>query len=355
MPYNTKIFQSDMYKFWLFLETEQDDACLVKLSQTLNDTFNINNIPLYVEFTIGIVDNQGPSAYEHFKYSDTAGYYAQQLKKPFCFYEVSKQYTNTNFELLGDFNAALETGQLILHYQPILNPVNKEVVGLEALLRWYHPTRGSISPTEFIELVEETQMINPLTEWVVKQSLDMLTRLKEEGIDTKISINISAKNLRLDFLEYISTLLNAHPLSQNIEFEITESALMDDPDACQILLDKLRFHGIQLAIDDFGTGYSSLTYLSRFPIQVVKIDQYFIKLLLSDVGIYHIVKSTIDLGHKLGMKVLAEGVEEQAIEELLIDIDCDLVQGYYYAKPMKDEDIIGWYKQHDSLYSSFRN
>lgn len=346
MPENTSVFQSDKNKFWLYLEEEQDEESITKISNLLNQTFNINNIPLYVEFTIGVANKTGVSDYEHLKRSDTSAYYAQKLKIPFDINEPTTNYTNDNIELLGEFKVALETGRLELHYQPIIDLVSKDVLGLEALLRWQHPTRGNISPTMFIELVEGTQMINPLTEWVLNQSLMMLQHLHNQGIDTKISINLSAKNLQPKFLDKIGTILSGHPLSNNIEFEITESALMDDPDTCQSLLETMRIKGIQLSIDDFGTGYSSLTYLSRFPVQIVKIDQYFTTRMLEDMGIYHIVKSTIQLGHQLGMKVLAEGVEEEKIEQLLIDIKCDLVQGYYYAKPMNDKAIILWLKKY---------
>ena len=202
-----------------------------------------------------------------------------------------------------------------------------------------------MNPLDFIPVVEETQLINPMTEWVLQNSLGMIKEFQRHGIDTAVSINISAKNLQHPrFFDRMTKIIAAYDVAWNlIEFEMTESALMHDPERIRDLLQQFRNRQIMLSIDDFGTGYSSLAYLSRFPIDAVKIDRYFVQQMLRDEGVRYIVAATINLAHQLGLTVVAEGVEDYETECRLTEMRCDLAQGYYYARPLNSADILSWY------------
>lgn len=238
----------------------------------------------------------------------------------------------------------MKDNQVILYYQPKIEIATNKTYGFEALVRWEHPEKGMISPGDFIPIVEETQLINPLTEWVLDKSLIKLKELHENDIKSSFAINISTKNLQNPrFLEKVVSIFEKHHMaSSDIEFEITESALMGNPEKSRYLLDNLKNYNIILSIDDFGTGYSSLAYLSRLPVNNIKIDQYFIKNLTKDVGVRHIVKATIDLSHNIGLKVIAEGVENKEALDILKEFNCDYAQGYYFSKPFPDTQLLDW-------------
>lgn len=224
--------------------------------------------------------------------------------------------------------------------------------GLEALIRWQHPNRGLIMPDNFIPLVEQTQLIHLLTDWVIKKAIEKNTILHERQLKMQISVNVSVKNL-LDpeFINRVNKIIDEYKASPiDIEFEITESMLMSNPDEIKKILEKMKKRGHLISIDDFGTGYSSLAYLSQFPIDIVKIDRYFIQDLNHNESTRQIVESTINLAHNLGFKVVAEGVEDEEILNYLRQYGCDYGQGYYFAKPLRDQEIDDWYNKHKVMY-----
>ena len=249
------------------------------------------------------------------------------------------------FRLLNDFAAALDADdQLSMVYQPRIDAASSVCVGAEALLRWHHPELGNISPAEFIPVVEQTTLARRTTAWVLDYALSQMGEWHRQGLGLNVSVNISAANLgEPDFAEMVQLRLLKHRLpAEVLELEVTESAMMADPAAALDQLKALDAAGIRLAIDDFGTGYSSLAYLERLPVQVVKIDQSFIRNVTLGEREHNLVRAMVELTHGLGYKVVAEGVETEAIADAIAAMGCDEAQGYFYARPMTAAAFEAW-------------
>jgi len=250
------------------------------------------------------------------------------------------------YALLRDFGAALETGdQLRLVFQPRIELATGRAIGAEALLRWQHPTLGEISPAEFIPIIEQTSLARPTTQWVLDAAMDQLARWQAAGSSLPVSVNISAANLvETDLIQRIQLgLLKRKLRPEHLEIELTESAIMDQPEQALAMLRELAAAGVCLAIDDFGTGHSSLAYLQRLPAQVVKIDQAFVRNLAEPTGPdFVLVETMIGLAHKLGYRVVAEGVETEAAAAILAGIGCESAQGFLYARPMAGDAFDRW-------------
>lgn len=251
---------------------------------------------------------------------------------------------------LAELKTALSLHQFVVHYQPQVDLINAEVLGVEALVRWQHPQRGLIAPGLFIELAEQHNMIGDLT-WIVLKDVAAQCRLwADENIHLNVSVNLSAKVLKdLEMPERIQELVRYHNLKESrIIMEITETALMDELAKSLEILTRLRMKNFRLSIDDFGTGYSSLVQLHRAPFSEIKIDRSFVIEMERDMEARAIVETIIMLGHKLGMKVVAEGVETNFAMEVLKQLGCDYAQGYYIARPMAANEFSAWlnnYKQ----------
>ncbi len=249
-----------------------------------------------------------------------------------------------NLEKQTELRHAIENKQLLLHYQPKISHHTGCIMGVEALVRWNHPSRGLIFPDEFIPLAESCGLIHPLTIWVLQAALQQAVKWHGVGHEFTVSINLSTHNL-LDCVlpeRVASLLLNFKVKPEWLVFEITESAVMVDPARALETLTELDKMGIQISLDDFGTGYSSLTYLKKLPISEIKIDKSFIKDMELDASDTVIVRSTIALGHNLGMKVVAEGVENIELWNLLTALGCDASQGYYMSRPISAEALNDW-------------
>ncbi len=343
------IVQPETNKLWIVkhLTRIKDDASEVVMC--LNKTWVIDGIPLYVDFAIGATEAASPDecrSLDCFKGSDTSARYAQLNNLPYIIYDRNLMRRRQEFELLSVFQNAMETNETFLVYQPKMDLKTLKPVGLEALIRWKHPEKGMIMPDVFIPLVEETKLIHPLTDWVMRRALEKILEFSAIGIDVPISVNVSAKNL-FDPEFYVRTmrLIEASQIKRHLlEIELTESVLMTNPTESRKILDHFVNSGIKIAIDDFGKGYSSLAYLSQFPIDTIKIDKFFMKQIDTNLTSQHIVKATIQLSKQLGYKVLAEGVEDKEIVEAITNYECDYAQGYYFAKPMANAQIIEWYR-----------
>lgn len=250
--------------------------------------------------------------------------------------------------LFREFEPSLAAGYISLYYQPKINLEQPDLLGAEALVRWHHPELGFIPPDEFIGVIESSGQITLLTRWVLKSAISQLRQLLDEGIKITCSVNLSALDLLVDDLPaYVAELLQVNRVpAKNLYLEITESAIMGEADKCLHNLQRLRNLGITLSIDDFGTGYSSLSQLKKLPVSELKIDKSFIINLVSSADDQLIVRSTIDLGHTLGLSVTAEGVESEAIKFLLKSYGCDTAQGYLYSKPLPAHDFIRWVRQY---------
>ena len=254
---------------------------------------------------------------------------------------------------MGQLRQAIVADQLFLLYQPKINCKQQCVSGLEVLTRWQQPDLGLISPDEFIPVAERTGLIIPLTLWVLKQSLLQCRTWDEIGINIGVAVNLSMWNLDAQELPHqISSLLKDTGISADrLELEITESAIMGDPPRAIRTLSLIRDLGVRFAIDDFGTGYSSLAYLKKLPVSSIKIDKSFVKNMEHDRDNAIIVRSIIDLGHNLGLKVVAEGVETQEAQEMLRNFDCDEMQGYYYSRPIAADAVIKYLKTYSTQLS----
>jgi len=244
----------------------------------------------------------------------------------------------------GALEHVLPYRELRLHLQPKLALANAAVVGAEALLRWQHPQRGLLSPTSFIPLAEQTGFIRVLTQWVFEESARTWRVLHESGMRLVISINLSTRDLLdVELPQKFETLLVKHIVpAEAFCLEITESAIMDDPQRAMTTLERLSGMGFRLSIDDFGTGYSSLAHLKRLPVDELKIDKSFVLSMETDANDARIVRSTIALAHGLGLSVVAEGVENAQVWNLLHGLSCDEAQGFHMGRPMPAAEFMRW-------------
>ena len=258
-------------------------------------------------------------------------------------------------QLINDLREALARDELYLDFQPKIDLQQRRVVGAEALARWRHPTKGLIPPDVFIPLAEHAALIAPLTLWVVNAALAQAARWRHQGLALHIAINLSAQTLQdTKLADDICRALRADAeLAGSVTFEVTEGTLMVDPLTSSKMLADFRALGAKISVDDFGTGYSSLAYLKRLPLDELKIDLSFVKNMSSDHDDMVIVRSIVDLGHNLSLRVVAEGVEDKAACDSLSAMGCDLAQGYYLAKPMNSGNFDLWLR--NSLWGPPQN
>jgi len=250
--------------------------------------------------------------------------------------------------LLGELRRALERNELLLHYQPKVDLKKRTVIGAEALLRWPHPRRGLIPPTEFIPLAEQTGLMRPLTRWVLHRAMGETRSFQRDGRALPVAVNVSARNLYdTEILDDVAdALLTNGMAADRLQLEVTEHAVMADAGRAAAVLGGLTRRGVGVSIDDFGTGNSSLRLLRRLPVGELKIDQSFVGGMMGEGGEdAAIVRSTADLGHNLGMTVVAEGVEDQWTLDALTGLGCDSAQGFYIARPMAPGDLVRWLGQ----------
>jgi EAL domain-containing protein (putative c-di-GMP-specific phosphodiesterase class I) len=246
--------------------------------------------------------------------------------------------------LAGELRQALDRDEFIVHYQPKVELRGGGIAGVEALVRWCHPELGLVPPDLFVPLAEATAVIKPLSLWVLRRALADRHHWSEQGIDVVVAVNLSARILHdAELPDLVGQALDATAVDGgSLELEITESALMVDPERALAAMSRLTSAGVGFSIDDFGTGYSSLSYLKRLPARALKIDKSFIQYLDSDERDASIVRSAIELAHNLGMEVVAEGVESPTVRSLLKALRCDYVQGFHEAPPMSAEQLPGW-------------
>ena len=278
--------------------------------------------------------------------ADAASRAAKKTGTGFAFpVQDDAQGTVRRLTLTRDLRQAIETDQLVLYCQPKIHIASGAVCGGEMLARWTHPDLGAISPGEFIAIAERTGLIKPLTYWVVKEAARNLHDFAEKGLALPLAVNLSARNLRDPrLIERITGLCTTWGVAPaQMPLELTEGALMEDPENARAVLVRLHDLGFELHIDDFGTGYSSLAYLQRLPVDAVKVDQSFVRKMLTDAGSRAIVRSTIELAHNLGLKAIAEGVEDQATLDLLAEMGCDMAQGFLIARPMAMREFYAWH------------
>ena len=277
--------------------------------------------------------------------AEVAMYNAKQRNDGAVVYDsLIDKASETSLSLLTELRNAIERDEFRLHVQPKMKLDTGEVVGIESLVRWAHPVRGNVFPDEFIPFAEQTGFIRVLTRWVLEQSAALCHELASKGIHLKVSVNLSTRDLLdQDLPNKFRDILQRHQVApESFCLEITESAIMDDPVRAQQTLERLHAMGVDLSIDDFGTGYSSLAYLKRLPVDELKIDKSFVLNMENDIGDTKIVRSTIDLGHNMGLRVVAEGIESEAVWRLLAALGCDQGQGYFMSRPIPGDKLVDW-------------
>ena len=279
------------------------------------------------------------------RHADVAMYAAKQRGVGQLVYAHEQdQHSLRQLTLISELRQAIEQNQLVLHYQPKLSFKSRNIIGVEALVRWAHPQHGLIYPDQFIPQAEQTGLMKPLTLWVIEQALQQHVAWRRLGHVISVAVNLSARNLQdVTLPKLIAALLHQYQTSPDmLVLEITESAIMRDPDRALEVLTQIGRMGVHLSIDDFGTGYSSLAYLQKLPVDTVKIDKSFVLEMSSHAGSAVIVRSTIELAHNLGISVIAEGVETQQTWHALSALNCDTAQGYYSCQPIPGEEMIAW-------------
>ncbi len=296
---------------------------------------------------IAIAPENGDSADLLLRRADLALEAARRSENRSALYsDACEQHDPKQLVLLGELRQALESNQLLLHYQPKVNLKTRSIVGAEALVRWRHPKRGLVPPDQFIGLAEQGGLIKALTRWVLSEALSQCGVWARDR-PLVVAVNLSARDLHDPRLvEEIASSLEAKGVaSGQLALELTESSLMIDPARAADTLRRLDTSGVKIAIDDFGTGYSSLAYLRKLPFSELKIDKSFVLRLATEQGDAAIVRSTSDLGHNLGMSVVAEGVEDERTLDLLSSFGCDAAQGYFMGRPMPAADLAVWMRE----------
>lgn len=321
-----------------------------KVLDALKSPFSIQGHTLDIGGSIGIAlfPTHGADGTTLVRRADVAMYVAKRANTGYAIYDSEHdQHSMAQLALTGEFGHAIENQQLAFYYQPKIDLKSGCVVSAEALARWHHPQQGLIMPDKFIPLAERTGLIRPLTQWGLNAALQQCASWREAGLNLGVAVNLSARNLpEPQLAENITQMLENWGVPPDwLELEITESAIMTDPVRALNILTRLDSMGVRLVIDDFGTGYSSLSYLKKLPVDTIKIDKSFVISMASDKNDEVIVRSTIDLAHNLGLKVVAEGVERREAWEMLNELGCDMAQGYYISQALAPAEFSAWLKE----------
>jgi diguanylate cyclase (GGDEF)-like protein len=334
----------------LLVDADEQTAIAVaqRLLELISVTMDIDGVMLNVEASVGIAsaDRLKPDGIDLLlQHADIAMYTAKRARCGFTVYE-SDQHTTTRerLNLLAEMRLALQRDEFVLHYQPKVALPDGRLLGVEALARWQHPTRGLLGPGEFIPCAESTGLIVPFTLHVLRIALSQMSEWQNADETFTVAVNLSPRCLGDPDLplKVFSLLAELGVPPKQLELEITENTLAHDPDRALATLTALHNAGIRISIDDFGTGYSSMSYLKRLPVSELKVDRSFVAGMLTEADDRILVRSVVDLGHNLGLTVVAEGVEDQATLEALSAVGCDVVQGYHTGRPMPVEALMTW-------------
>ena len=339
----------DEFAVWLAgIERREDAERIARtILEVIHAPFDVEGTRLEISASIGIAlcpDHAGDAS-DLLRYADVAMYAAKRLSSGWTVYESALDpHSPRRLAMMTELGEAIRKGQLVLHYQPLVSITQQKLVGMEALVRWQHPTLGLVPPAQFIPLAEMSESIRPLTWWVLEAALAQQNIWVKLGMPLRVAVNFSARHLIDDGCPgQIKRLLARYGTDPDaIELEITESAIIADPGRAMNILTRIQAMGVRLSIDDFGTGYSSLSYLRRLPLHALKIDQSFVRQMTRSVHDTIIVRSTIALAHNLRLTVIAEGVEDAATLDQLASYHCDEAQGYHVARPMPPEDLTLW-------------
>lgn len=337
--------------------TQGAEVFAKKIMEALEASFDLKGKSTEIGVSIGIAvfPAQGTDYETLMRHADAAMYVAKRTRSGYEMFDSKKSPEHElDITLKTELRRAIEQDQLVLYFQPQINHATSKISGLEALVRWQHPLRGLIPPDSFIPLAEQSGLIRPLTAWVLEHAVRQCAQLHHLGMPLTMAVNLSTINLKdPDLPQKISAVLEEHKLEAKwLELEITESAVMDDTMRTVQVLAELDALGARISIDDYGTGYSSLSYFRKLPLDDLKIDKSFVIGMSNNQEDATIVRSTIQMGHELGLRVVAEGVEDQQTWEKLTELGCDAAQGYYMARPLAPTDLLKWLCESPWAYQS---
>jgi diguanylate cyclase (GGDEF)-like protein len=322
-------------------------AAASRIAAALARPFSVDGIEVEMTASIGtaVFGEHGADATTLLRQADVAMYQAKSGRSGHEFYASERDgHTRDRLKMVGELRAAVHAGALALHVQPKVALPGGELIGVEALVRWPHPERGLVPPGEFVPIAERGGLMRPLTAWVLDEALRLRAGWAEGGLEVPVAVNVSASNLlEPDWVDEVAAALERHAVAPDaLVLEITEDVLMADPERALEVVAALAATGVRLAVDDFGTGYSSLAYLKRLPLDELKIDRTFIADLVRDPADAAIVQATVHLGLRLGLDVVAEGVEDAETLARLAACGATAAQGFHVARPMPPEALPGW-------------
>ncbi len=329
-----------------------DEEFAQQILKAMEAPFLIDRLYVNIHPNVGIVHfpEHGQDVDTLVQRAGVALHIAQKSNKGYALYEQSfDKHTPLRLTLMSELRYAIERDGLELFYQPQVSIQTGEICGAEALLRWNHPIHGFVSPEDFIPMAERNRMIKQLTQWVLHRAFRDCALWYKQGLQLKISVNLSARDLHdpelPDLISGIAVAAGIQPAW--IMLEITEGSVMTEPESALVIIKRLNDMGYHFSMDDFGTGYSSLAYLKKLPLTELKIDKSFVMDIIANENDAAIVKATINLAHNLGLKVTAEGVESKAIMDRLTEYGCDIAQGYFLSKPISVLDFNQWVQEAD--------
>jgi diguanylate cyclase (GGDEF)-like protein len=328
-------------------EPEEGSSLGTQVSRAFVEAFDLDGTPFFIEASVGSASapDDGNTALELVQRASVALDTAKTRRAGVVRYTSAiDRFRPERLSLMSQLRHALDDDQFVLQFQPQISIADRTVAGVEALVRWEHPDLGRIQPDTFIPLVESTGLVHEFTRTVAFQAIRTCREWRDRGHDLTVAINLSGRNLtEPDLAADLASMLTLHSLpAAALEVEITETAAIEDLDAAIETLGQIRDLGILIAIDDFGTGQSSLRYLSRLPVDVVKIDKSFVSAMLTDLSCAAIVHAVIEISESLGVVVVAEGVESEAEWNALSAAGCDIAQGYYISRPLDPPDFANW-------------
>jgi diguanylate cyclase (GGDEF)-like protein len=326
------------------------EASTARLHGAVAKPFEVDELSLEVGASIGVAryPEDGDDSQALLRCADIAMYAAKEAQADVKLYAAHQNnHSMQRLSLLSGIRRALAGDELVVHYQPIVDLEQRRVIGAEGLVRWEHPEHGLIAPGAFVASVEQSGLIGPLTRRVLQTAIANCAEWRRDGRDMSVSVNLSVRNLLdRDLPLEIERLLAEYDVpAAALQLEITESMIMSDPERAMATVGRLSKLGARLSVDDFGTGYSSLANLRRLPINELKIDRSFVSPMLADESDLIIVRSTINLAHDLGLRIVAEGVEDGPTLERLATLGCDLAQGYHLSRPLPGPAFSSWLSQ----------
>ncbi|MDQ1708718.1 MAG: hypothetical protein QOG49_103, partial [Frankiaceae bacterium] len=330
---------------------DQVAASLARISEAIESEIELAGLPLSVEASMGVVfiPQDGETPDELLQHADVAMYVAKRAQTGVVYYDPAQDdYNADRLSLVAELRRAFDRDELVLHYQPQVKQPTGQVDTVEALVRWQHPTRGLLDPDAFVPVAEQTGLIEPLTRWVFDAALRQLKEWHEVAPELVVAVNISARSLQRNDFPKMATdaLARAGCRPEHLLLEITETALVTDAVRAAEVLQLLHDAGLRLSLDDFGQGYTSLGQLRHLPVSELKIDKTFVMNMLRNSSDAAIVRSVVELGHNLGMNVVAEGVETAEALASLQLLQCDVTQGYFFSRPMPAGEVGPWLAKH---------